>query len=148
MKKYYAWFILFCFIFTCIGGVLMALLPQSIAIIFMVLPYLASMISVLYLFLKQQQRAPSRKEMFRFAWLFNILFWLFNFTGFVLTLLWTAWSQPQLDVWQYLNIFVLQPQVLMISFLIVAIIGIPFYLVTLWFFGPQARRMAAQMFPS
>lgn len=146
LKKYYAWFLLCCFVFTCICGILMALLPKNLAMIFMVLPYLASMISVLYLFLKQQQRAPTRQEMFHFAWVFNLLFWLFNLTGFVLSCVWQSWTHPEIDVWQFVQLYMLQPQVLFVASFIVVLIGLPFYLVTLWFFGPQARRMAKHMF--
>ncbi|MBF7683513.1 hypothetical protein I2F27_09285 [Acinetobacter sp. B5B] len=124
----------------------MVLLPKSLAMIFMVMPYLLSMISVLYIFLKQQKRAPTRQEMFRFAWVFNLLFWGFNLTGFLLSYMWQAWSHPEIDVWQFIQLYMLQPQILLVALFIVIMIGLPFYLVTLWFFGPQARRMAQHMF--
>lgn len=142
--KYYAWFILFCFCFTCLSTVLKAFFPNPIAFVLMIFPYLISMVLVLYLFLKQQQRAPTRQEMFKFAAILNLLFWLFNFLGFLVSILLVLINQPHL--WQSMSSVEFNPQFILLILLFIAIIAVPFYVLTLWFYGPQAQRMAKHMF--
>lgn len=144
LKKYYAWFLLFCFLTTCVSGVLATILPNSLAFVLMVFPYLVAMIGVLYIFLKQQRRAPTRTERNRFSIFFNIIFWLFNLTGFFLGLLWASFSQPQ--IWQYTIGMLFQPSTLFICALFFFVIATPLYVVTFWFYGKQAQRMAIKMF--
>ncbi|GAB2678136.1 hypothetical protein GCM10027155_00400 [Acinetobacter apis] len=144
LTKYYAWFLLFCFIFTCISSVLRTFFISPISFVLLILPYLVAMVSVLYLFLKQQKRAPTRREMFKFAGMLNLLFWLFNFVGFVLVVLWMAIQDPR--IWQYLVTVEPNPQLIALISLFIAIIAVPFYVITLWFYGPQAKRMAQHMF--
>lgn len=144
LKKYYAWFLLFCFLMTCISGVLATVLPRELSLVFMVLPYLVSMIAVLYLFLRQHRRAPTVEERKRFTLSLNLLFWLFNLSGFFLGLLWTSFSEP--EIWQYTMKMLFQPATLMIIGLFFIVIALPLIAVTFWFYGKQAERMALKMF--
>lgn len=62
LSRYFIWFFVICFIFTCICGVLAALLPMGMGAVLTIVPYLVAMIWVLFKFLKQQKRAPTQAE--------------------------------------------------------------------------------------
>ena len=52
LSRYFIWFFVICFIFTCICGVLAALLPMGMGAVLTIVPYLVAMIWVLFKFLK------------------------------------------------------------------------------------------------
>ena len=131
LNRYFLWFFLFCFIFTCICGVLAALLPTGMGGILTVIPYLTAMILVLYKFLKQQQRAPSNQEQKKIS------------LGFSLILI---FSKGDPDIWQNFLLYLKNPQFMSVALVMILLIAIPLYLLTYWFYGKQAQRMAKKMF--
>ncbi len=50
------------------------------------------------------------------------------------------------EIWQNFLLYLQQPQFLSIVLIMALLIAIPLYLLTYWFYGPQARRMAQKMF--
>ena len=86
LNRYFLWFFIFCFIFTCICGVIAALLPVGMGSILTIVPYLAAMVLVLYKFLKQQRRAPTVQEKKKIAVGLSLIFWGYNALGFMVGL--------------------------------------------------------------
>ena len=129
-----------------LAGILAALLPKEVGQVLTALPFLIAMILVLFRFLKNERRAPSKIERNRFSLLYVVIFFLFNYVFAVIgplifnlnlpniwSLWWTAATDPQF-------------QISLLTHLLIFMI--PFYLISFWFYGPQAKRMAAKMFPS
>lgn len=144
LSRYFLWFFLFCFIFTCICGVLAALLPTGMGGILTIVPYLSAMILVLYKFLKQQQRAPSQPERKKITLGFSLIFWGYNI--FFLLLGIVIFSKKDPEVWQTFVLYLKNPQFMSVVLIMFLVIAIPLYLLTYWFYGKQAQRMAEKMF--
>lgn len=144
LSRYFLWFFVFCFIFTCICGVLAALLPTGMGGILTIIPYLAAMILVLYKFLKQQQRAPSPSERKKITLGFSLIFWGYNLAFLLLGIF--LFSKADAEVWQNFLLYVKNPQFMSIVLIMFLLVAIPLYLLTHWFYGKQAQRMAKKMF--
>lgn len=144
LTRYFLWFFLFCFIFTCICGVLAALLPRGMGGILTIVPYLMAMILVLYKFLKQQHRAPTDQERKKITLGFTLIFWGYNVFFLLVGLLIFAKSDP--DIWQNFLLYIKNPQFMSVVLIMFLLIAIPLYILTYWFYGKQAQRMADKMF--
>lgn len=144
LTRYFLWFFLFCFIFTCICGVLAALLPTGMGGILTIVPYLMAMILVLYKFLKQQHRAPTDQERKKITLGFTLIFWGYNVFFLLVGLLIFAKNDP--DIWQNFLLYIKNPQFMSVVLIIFLLIAIPLYILTYWFYGKQAQRMADKMF--
>lgn len=144
LKRYFIWFFCICFIFTCLCGVLAALLPLGVGGILTALPYLVAMIWVLFKFLKQNQRAPTQAERKKITLGFSLIFWGYNLAFQLLAVGLFSINDPQ--VWQNFLLYLKQPQFMSIVLIMFLLIAIPMYVLTYWFYGPQAQRMARKMF--
>lgn len=144
LTRYFLWFFLFCFIFTCICGVLAALLPTGMGGILTIVPYLMAMILVLYKFLKQQHRAPTDQERKKITLGFTLIFWGYNVFFLLVGLLIFAKNDP--DIWQNFLLYIKNPQFMSVVLIMFLLIAIPLYILTYWFYGKQAQRMADKMF--
>lgn len=145
LNKYFLRFFLFCFGLTLVSGVLAALLPQNIAGIITSMPYLIAMILVLFKFIKQEQRAPNDQERKKLTLGYTLIFWIYNFIGIFIGVLFFSAQDPQ--IWQTFKMYMQNKNFMSLSLIMVLLIAIPLYLITLWFYGPQAKRMAKKMFP-
>lgn len=144
LTKYYLWFFLFCFIYTMVTGVIAALIPNEIAMTLLTVPYLAAMITVLYIFLKQQRRAPTATEKKYFTIAFILLFWLFNILGILGSVIYFAQQDP--TIWDNFSAYMANAQFVLIVLVMLLLLSIPLALMTFWFYGKQAQRMAGRMF--
>ena len=144
LTRYFLWFFLFCFIFTCICGVLAALLPTGMGGILTIVPYLMAMILVLYKFLKQQHRAPTDQERKKITLGFTLIFWGYNVFFLLVGLLIFAKSDPY--IWQNFLLYIKNPQFMSVVLIMFLLIAIPLYILTYWFYGKQAQRMADKIF--
>ena len=144
LTRYFLWLFLFCFIFTCICGVLAALLPTGMGGILTIVPYLMAMILVLYKFLKQQHRAPTDQERKKITLGFTLIFWGYNVFFLLVGLLIFAKNDP--DIWQNFLLYIKNPQFMSVVLIMFLLIAIPLYILTYWFYGKQAQRMADKMF--
>lgn len=146
MLRYFLRFFLYLVLFTMVIGVVAALLPQEVGQILTAFPFLISMLLLLFRFLKQERRAPTQKERNRFSFIYVLIFFLYNYIFAVLGPLIFNLSLPNIfELWLQ-QAFDGQFQALLISRLLIFMI--PFYLIVFWFYGPQAKRMAAKMFSS
>ena len=144
LSRYFLWFFLFCFIFTCICGILAALLPTGMGGILTIVPYLTAMILVLYKFLKQQQRAPSEQEQKKITLGFSLIFWGYNLAFLLLGIF--IFSKGDPEVWQNFLLYLKNPQFMSVVLIMFLLIAIPLYILTYWFYGKQDQRMAKKMF--
>lgn len=146
LRRYYLWFLFFCLLYTLVTGLIAAWIPNEIAAALVTTPYLAAMITVLHIFLKKQRRAPTATERKYFTVAFLICFWLFNLLGLLGSLAYFAMDDPSLwdSFWSYLGHW---PFMLIVLGMVI-LISIPMVLITLWFYGKQAQRMALRMFAS
>lgn len=146
LNKYYLWFFILCLGLTLIAGVLMAVLPNQLAGILTAMPYLMAMIIVLYLFLKQQRRAPTQQERKKLTLGFSLIFWGYNLIGVFLGMSYFSRNDP--EIWSNFMMYMHNTQFLLTAVLMMLLLAIPLYLITYWFYGKQAQRMADRMFPS
>ena len=144
LSKYFLWFFGLCLVLTMIAGVLAAKLPNQIAGIVTALPYLIAMIVVLFRFLKQQRRAPTPQERKKLCLGFSLIFWLYNLLGVFIGVL--IFSQYDPEVWQVFMSSMQNLRFMLTSLLMLLLIAIPLYLISYWFYGKQAQRMALKMF--
>ena len=144
LTRYFIWFFVICLIFTCICGVLAALMPTGMGAILTIVPYLIAMIWVLFKFLKQQHRAPTQAERQKITLGFSVIYWLYNLCFLLLGIVIASRSNP--NAWQDLTLYLQNTQFLMIMLIMFLLIAIPLYLLTYWFYGKQAQRMADKMF--
>lgn len=144
LNKYFLWFFILCLILTMIAGVLAALLPNQIAGILTAIPYLAAMIIVLYRFLKQQRRAPTDSERKKLVLGYTLIFWGYNLLGVFIGVLIFSRNDP--EVWQSFVASMSNLRFVSTTLLMLLMLAIPLYLITSWFYGKQAKRMAMQMF--
>ena len=144
LSRYFIWFFVICFIFTCICGVLAALLPMGMGAVLTIVQYLVAMIWVLFKFLKQQKRAPTQAERKKFTLGFSLIYWGYNLLFLLLGIVIATRSNP--NAWQDFLLYLQQPQFMSIVLIMFLMIAIPLYLLTYWFYGKQAQRMAEKMF--
>ena len=144
LNKYFLWFFLICLGLSMVAGVLAALLPMGMGGILTALPYLFAMIIVLYIFLKQQRRAPTDQERKKFTLAYTLIFWGYNFVGVLLGI--AIFSKNDPEIWQNFLLYMQQPEFLVTAMIMILLLAIPLYLITYWFYGKQAQRMAAKMF--
>ncbi|ENW02648.1 ABZJ_00895 family protein [Acinetobacter beijerinckii] len=144
LRLYYLWFFIICLLLSLVAGVFAAILPNSIAGVLTAIPYLIAMIYVLFKFLKQQRRAPSPQEKIRFSLGFSLIFWGYNALGLLSGLFIFARKDP--EIWQNFLLYLKQPQFLFVVIAMWLMVAIPLYLITFWFYGAQAQRMANKMF--
>jgi len=109
-----------------------------------IVPYLAAMILVLYKFLKQQRRAPTLQEQKRISLGFSLIFWGYNLAFLLLGIVLFAKNDP--EVWQNFLLYLKNVQFMSIVLTMFLLIAIPLYILTYWFYGKQAERMAKKMF--
>ena len=146
MSKYFLRFFIYLVLFTMLAGILAALFPTEVGQVLTAFPFLIAMILVLLRFLKNEQRAPSTIERNRFSLLYVVIFFLFNYIFAVIGPLIFNLSLPNiLSIW-WKAATDAQFQMSLITHLLIFMI--PFYLISFWFYGPQAKRMAAKMFSS
>ena len=143
LTRYFVWFFILCFIFTCICGVVAALLPQGMGAILTIIPYLVAMIWVLFKFIKQQHRAPSQTERKKMTLGFSLIYWLYNLCFLLLGIFIASRSNP--NAWQDLILYMSNTQFMLLILIMFLLIAIPLYLLTYWFYGKQAERMASKM---
>ena len=129
-----------------LAGIVAALLPQGMGQVLTAFPFLISSILLLFNFLKREQRAPSTTERNRFSLIYVLIFFLYNYLFAVIGPLIFNLSIPNIFALWLEQAFNVEFQLMLISRLLIFMI--PFYLVVFWFYGPQAKRMAAKMFPS
>ncbi|MGN0936552.1 ABZJ_00895 family protein [Acinetobacter amyesii] len=144
LTRYFLLFFFICLIMTCICGVIAALLPQGVGGILTVIPYLIAMIVVLFRFLNKNQRSPTQEERKKFTLGFSLIFWLYNLAFVLLGIV--IFSRKDPEIWQNLMLYVQHPQFMILMVIMLLLMAIPLYLITYWFYGPQAQRMAAQKF--
>ncbi|MEC8057438.1 MAG: ABZJ_00895 family protein, partial [Pseudomonadota bacterium] len=60
----------------------------------------------------------------------------------------TIFSIRDPEVFQNFVLYLQQPQFISIILIMFLVLAIPLYLITYWFYGKQAQRMAAKMFES
>lgn len=144
LRLYYLWFFIICLASTLIAGVLAAILPNSLGGVLTATPYLIAIIFVLFKFLKQQRRAPTAQEKKRLSIGFSLIFWGYNACGLLLGLYIFARKDP--EIWQNFLLYLKQPQFLLAVLGMWLVIALPLFLITYWFYGPQAQRMATKMF--
>ncbi|ENX07385.1 ABZJ_00895 family protein [Acinetobacter courvalinii] len=144
LRLYYLWFFIICLASTLIAGVLAAILPNSLGGVLTAIPYLIAIIFVLFKFLKQQRRAPTVQEKKRLSIGFSLIFWGYNACGLLLGLFIFARKDP--EIWQNFLLYLKQPQFLLAVLGMWFVIALPLFLITYWFYGPQAQRMATKMF--
>jgi len=143
LTRYFLWFFFLCFIFTCIC-VVAALMPTGMGAVLTIVPYLVAMIWVLFNFLKKEQRAPTQAERKKFTLGFSLIYWGYNLVFLILGIAIATRSNP--NAWQDFLLYLQQPQFMSIVVIMFLLIAIPLYLLTYWFYGKQAQRMAAKMF--
>ena len=146
LKRYYLAFLFWCIVLTCIFGVVAALVPQGLGGIFTAIPYLLALVVVVFRFLKREQRAPNKTEHKRLTLGFTLIFWGLNLVGMFLALYLFSRQDHSVSAnfWLYLQ----QPRFVATALSLWLLLAIPLYLLTYWFWGPQAKRMAAKMFES
>lgn len=144
LNKYFFWFFLLCLVLTMIAGVLAAILPNEIAGVLTAIPYLLAMIIVLHRFLRQQRRAPTDKERRNLTLGFTLIFWSYNLLG-VFAGVW-FFSRNDPEIWQTFLAYMQNIRFLSTMTIMLLLLAITLYLITHWFYGKQAKRMAAKMF--
>lgn len=144
LTRYFVWFFVLCFVFTCICGVLAALMPMGMGAVLTMVPYLVAMIWVLFKFLKRERRAPTQAERKKITWMFSLIYWGYNIAFLMLGIAVATRSNP--NAWQDFMLYLQQPQFVSIVVIMFMLIAIPLYLLTYWFYGKQAQRMANKMF--
>ncbi len=144
LRLYYVWFFIICLLATLIAGILAAILPNSVGGVLTAIPYLIAIIFVLFRFLKKQRRAPTPQEKKRLTLGFTLIFWGYNACGLLLGLFIFARKDP--EILQNFLLYLKQPAFLLTVLAIWFVIALPLFLITFWFYGPQAQRMANKMF--
>lgn len=142
LNKYFLWFFLLCLGLTLVAGVIAAFLPPQIAGVVTALPYLAAMIIVLKIFIRQQHRAPTQAERKKMTLMYTLIFWGYNIAGVLFGAWWFARKDP--EVWLNFLQVLQTPLFISITIIMMMILAIPLYLITYWFHGKQAQRMAAK----
>jgi len=143
MSKYFLRFFIYLILFTLLAGIIAGFLPNVVGQVLTAFPYLIAMILVLFKFIRDEQHAPTQTERNRFSLIFVLIFFLYNYIFAIFGQLIFNFNQPNIfELWWN---FVSQSefQLLLISRLLIFMI--PFYLISFWFYGKQAQRMAKKM---
>lgn len=74
---------------------------------------------------------------------YSLIFWSYNFAFLMLGLF--IFAQGDAEVWQNFMLYVQQPQFISMVVILILLIAIPLYVLTYWFYGKQAERMAAKI---
>lgn len=143
LRSYYLWFFIWCLVLTCLCGVLAAFLPRGLGGVLTAIPYLVTMIMMLYRFLKRERRAPTLQERKKMTLNFSLIFWGYNLTFLLLGLWWFSRQDP--EILQNFMLYASNSSFLSILFIMFLLLAIPLYLITYWFYGKQAQRMAQKM---
>ena len=144
MSKYFLRLFIYLVLFTMLAGIIAGFLPNVVGQVLTAFPYLIAMILVLFKFIRNEQHAPTQTERNRFSLIFVLIFFLYNYVFAIFGQLIFNFRQPNIfELWWN---FVSQSefQLLLISRLLIFMI--PFYLISYWFYGKQAQRMAKKMF--
>jgi uncharacterized membrane protein YozB (DUF420 family) len=144
LRSYYLWFFLWCLVLTCICGVLAALLPRGLGGALTAVPYLVAMITMLHRFLKRERRAPTAQEQKRITLNFSLIFWGYNLSFLLFGLWWFSRQDP--EIFQNFMLYASNSAFLLTVLMMFLLLAIPLYLITYWFYGKQAQRMAQKMF--
>lgn len=144
LKPYFVYFLLWLFAFTCVFGVLAALLPSVVGGVLSAMPFLIAMMMLLFRFLKREQRAPNPVEHKRLCLGLSAIFWLFNLVGILLSM-WLV-SQQNHSIMSTVMLYLKQPQFVATVLIFWLLLAVPLYLINYWFYGKQAQRMAKKMF--
>ena len=75
---------------------------------------------------------------------FTLIFWGYNLCGVLFGLF--LFSRKDPEILQNFMLYLKQPQFLSIMVIMLLMLAIPLYLITYWFYGKQAQRMANKMF--
>ena len=146
LSKYFLRFFLYCVVLTMIFGFITTLVPNSVARLFTAFPFLIAMVLVLYHLIKKEQRAPTRLERNKISLGLILIFFFYNICFALLGPLLFNWQVENIiSIWlssigQKEFLFQLIAQLMMYM--------IPLYVITWWFYGKQAQRMAAKMYPN
>lgn len=93
-----------------------------------------------------KERTPctdsTRKKKFTLG--FTLIFWGYNLCGVLFGLF--LFSRKDPEILQNFMLYLKQPQFLSIMVIMLLMLAIPLYLITYWFYGKQAQRMANKMF--
>lgn len=146
LRRYYLTFFVFCLILTLLVGVVAAMLPKGLGGVITAIPYLIAMIIVLFKFLKREKRAPTQQERKKLTLGFTLIFWGYNLLGVLLGLF--LFSRKDPEIFQNFLLYLKQPEFMGVVVILFLLLAIPLYLVTYWFYGKQAQRMASRMFRS
>ncbi|MGA9697318.1 MULTISPECIES: ABZJ_00895 family protein [Acinetobacter] len=143
MSKYFLRFFIYLILFTLLAGIIAGFLPNVVGQVLTAFPYLIAMILVLFKFIRDEQHAPTKIERNRFSLIFVLIFFLYNYVFAIFGQLIFNFNQP--NIFKLWWDFVSQSefQLLLISRLLIFMI--PFYLISFWFYGKQAQRMAKKM---
>ena len=144
ISKYFLYFFLLSLLFTMIAGVIAALLPGEIAAVLTAIPYMAAMVSVLHLFLKQQRRAPTSVERLQFSLGYILIFVAYNLLGVLSGVYLFSRDNPQ--IWDDFQSYLHNTEFVLLVAGMMLVLTIPLFLITYWFYGKQAQRMANKMF--
>ena len=144
LNKYFLYFFLICLSLSLVAGVVAALLPIGMGGILTALPYLIAMITVLYLFLKKQRRAPTLVERKKLTLGYTVIFWGYNLSGVLMGIAFFSRNDPQ--IWQSFLLYLQQPKFVMTAVVMILLLAAPLSLITYWFYGQQAQRMVTKMF--
>jgi len=143
LTRYFIWFFFLLFVFTCICGVIAALLPQGVGGILTVIPFLIAMVWVLFKFIKREKRAPNTTERKKLVWGINSIFWCFNLLFVFLGIFLFSRNSP--EIWEIFTLYLQQPKFMLTIAILFLLIAIPLWVLTYWFYGPQAIRMANKL---
>ncbi|AMW78088.1 hypothetical protein AMD27_03720 [Acinetobacter sp. TGL-Y2] len=140
LSKYFFRFFIYCVILTMMVGVIAALTPSFVGQVLTAFPFLIAMILVLFHFIRKEQRAPTPSERNKIALGYSLIFFSYNMLFALLGPLIFNWKEDNIvQVWlQFIShkqfLFQLIAQLMMYM--------IPLYIITFWFYGKQAERMA------
>ena len=107
LKRYFLIFFLICFVLTCLCGVLAAVLPTGVGGVLTAVPYIVTMVWVLFIFLKRNQRAPTQAERKKMTLGFTLIFWGYNVAFQILGIAFFAYNDP--EIWQNFLLYLKQP---------------------------------------
>ncbi|AOA59080.1 ABZJ_00895 family protein [Acinetobacter larvae] len=144
LSIYFLWFFVFCLLFSLLGGMVISLLNPDLAMGLLAVPYLLAMIATLYVFLKKQRQAPTTQQRLLLSFGYIVIFWLYSAAGIVSTIYY--FSRQDAQIWQEFLANIQNLQFLFFILVVALAVSLPLFFVTSWFYGPQAQRMAAQMF--
>lgn len=74
---------------------------------------------------------------------FTLIFGAITYVGFIWSVL---FARKDPEILQNFMLYLKQPQFLSIMVIMLLMLAIPLYLITYWFYGKQAQRMADKMF--